>query len=93
MPDSEFKPGRTFKIVQAPPGSGTGAPDERPPDVQLAVMVPPHARDDVRRRAFEESTTVRSIVLRALVACGVTRLDERDLMDRRLPASSPKTSA
>ncbi len=64
----------------------------RAEDVQLAVMVPPHARDDVRRRAFEARTTVRSVVLRALVAYGVTELGEEDLVDRRLPPS-PKATA
>jgi hypothetical protein len=47
-------------------------------------MVPPHVRDDVRRQAFEQGTTIRAIILRALVTIGVTKLDEADLVDRRL---------
>jgi hypothetical protein len=60
------------------------ARDRRLRDVQLAVMVPPRARDDVRRQAFEQGTTIRAIILRALVTTGVTMLEEGDLVDRRL---------
>jgi hypothetical protein len=72
------------KTLHPEPGTKAEARDRRRTDVQLAVMVPPHARDDVRRQAFEQGTTIRAIILRALVATGVTRLDEADLVDRRI---------
>ena len=78
MPDPERK------TPQVEPEADPAARLRHRADVQLSVMVPPHARDDLRRHAFEQNTTIRAIVLRALVATGVTALGEDDLVDRRL---------
>jgi hypothetical protein len=52
-------------------------------EVQLAAMVPPSVRRAVRRRAEEEGTTVRTVLLRALKRAGIIAIDEAELTDRR----------
>ena len=56
------------------------------PDVQLSAMVPRSVRRAVRRRAEDEGTTVRTILLRILKEAGLAELDDAELIDRR---SSP----
>ena len=70
------------KTVQLVIRTKAEARDLRWRDVRLAVMVPPHARDNVQRRAFEQGATIR-IILRTMMTTGVTRLDEAALVDRR----------
>jgi hypothetical protein len=60
----------------------------REPDVQLAAMVPVSVKRAVRRRAEEEGTTVRSILLRALKAAGIAEVDEAEIADRRVAAGA-----
>ncbi|HYH17171.1 MAG TPA: hypothetical protein VD995_01020 [Azospirillum sp.] len=64
------------------------ADPRREPDVQLAAMVPLSVKRAVRRRAEEEGTTVRSILLRALKATGVAEVDEAEIADRRAAAGA-----
>jgi hypothetical protein len=52
--------------------------------VPLAAVVPPHARDDVRREAFGQGNTIRAVIRRARAMTGATGLREADLVDRRL---------
>ena len=67
------------------------APADRPatrdracdPDVQLSAMVPRSVRRAVRRRAEDEGTTVRTILLRILKEAGLAELDDTELVDRR----------
>ena len=67
------------------------APVDRPtprdrvcdPDVQLSAMVPRSVRRAVRRRAEDEGTTVRTILLRILKEAGLAELDDAELVDRR----------
>ena len=63
------------KTEQLESGSKAEARDRRRTDVRLAVMVPLHARDDVRRQVFKQGTTIRAIILGVLATTGVTRLD------------------
>jgi hypothetical protein len=53
------------------------------PDVQLSAMVPRSVRRAVRRRAEDEGTTVRTILLRVLKEAGLAELDDAELVDRR----------
>jgi hypothetical protein len=67
------------------------APADRPatrdracdPDVQLSAMVPRSVRRAVRRRAEDEGTTVRTILLRVLKEAGLAELDDAEIVDRR----------
>jgi hypothetical protein len=61
----------------------TGRSGRREREVQLAAMVPPSVRRAVRRRAEEEGTTVRTVLLRALKRAGIIAIDEAELTDRR----------
>lgn len=61
---------------------------EREPDVQLAAMVPQSVKRAVRRRAEEEGTTVRSILLRALKLAGIAEVDDAEIADRRVAAGA-----
>jgi hypothetical protein len=61
----------------------TGRAGRREHEVQLAAMVPPSVRRAVRRRAEEEGTTVRTVLLRALKRAGIITIDEAELTDRR----------
>ena len=53
------------------------------PDVQLSAMVPRSVRRAVRRRAEDEGTTVRTVLLRVLKEAGLAELDDAELVDRR----------
>ena len=53
------------------------------PDVQLSAMVPRSVRRAVRRRAEDEGTTVRTILLRVLKEAGLAELDDAEIVDRR----------
>jgi hypothetical protein len=76
-----------------PPTADKVAPDNRPvtrdrtrdPDVQLSAMVPRSVRRAVRRRAEDEGTTVRSILLRVLKEAGLAEVDDAEIVDRRTP--------
>ena len=72
------------KTVQLVIRTKAEARDRRWRDVRLAVMVPPHARDDVRREAFGQGNTIRAVIRRARATTGATGLSEADLVDRRL---------
>jgi hypothetical protein len=71
-------------------GAG-GVPRE--PDVQLAAMVPQSVKRAVRRRAEENGTTVRSIILRALKQAGLAEIDEAEIADRRAVAAALRAEA
>jgi hypothetical protein len=58
MYDSELK------TVQPVIRTKAEARDRRRTDVRLAVVVPPHARDNAQRRAFEQGATILAIILR-----------------------------
>ncbi|PWC32179.1 hypothetical protein [Azospirillum sp. TSO22-1] len=60
----------------------------REPDVQLAAMVPQSVKRAVRRRAEEEGTTVRSILLHALKLAGIAEVDDAEIADRRVAAGA-----
>ena len=73
---------------------GVGAPNreaDREPDVQLAAMVPQSVKRAVRRRAEEEGTTVRSILLRALKLAGIADVDDSEIADRRVAAGAVRS--
>ena len=46
-------------------------------------MVPRSVRRAVRRRAEDEGTTVRTILLRILKEAGLAELDDAEIVDRR----------
>jgi hypothetical protein len=74
-----------------PPTTDKVAPSNRPvtrdrardPDVQLSAMVPRSVRRAVRRRAEDEGTTVRTILLRVLKEAGLAEVDDGEIVDRR----------
>lgn len=74
-------------VLRLDDGTDRGAA-RREPDVQLAAMVPRSVKRAVRRRAEEEGTTVRSILLRALKAAGIAEVDEAEIADRRVAAGA-----
>ncbi|WP_448189691.1 hypothetical protein [Azospirillum sp. sgz301742] len=63
----------------------------REPDVQLAAMVPQSVKRAVRRRAEEEGTTVRSVLLRALKLAGIAEVDDTEIADRRVAAGAMRS--
>lgn len=63
----------------------------REPDVQLAAMVPQSVKRAVRRRAEEEGTTVRSVLLRALKLAGIAEVDDAEIADRRVAAGAMRS--
>jgi hypothetical protein len=71
-------------VSNAAPSHDTG----REPDVQLAAMVPQSVKRAVRRRAEEEGTTVRSVLLRALKLAGIAEVDDAEIADRRVAAGA-----
>ena len=70
------------------PSRETDSAAGREPDVQLAAMVPQSVKRAVRRRAEEEGTTVRSILLRALKLAGIAEVDDAEIADRRVAAGA-----
>jgi hypothetical protein len=74
-----------------PSPAAMAAPVDRPatrdhvcdPDVQLSAMVPRSVRRAVRRRAEDEGTTVRTILLRILKEAGLAEVDDAEIVDRR----------
>ena len=81
-----------FHARQALPQSADlDAPERREPDVQLAAMVPKSVKRAVRRRAEEEGTTVRSVLLRALKLAGIAEVDEAEIADRRIAAGAVRS--
>ena len=86
MRDHPFRPANS-----APPDSGQSHPARREPDVQLAAMVPQSVKRAVRRRAEDEGTTVRSIILRALKHAGIAEVDESEIADRRIAAGAERS--
>lgn len=75
-------------IADVPRSQPTDRPDRREPDVQLAAMVPQSVKRAVRRRAEEEGTTVRSVLLRALKLAGIADVDDAEIADRRIAAGA-----
>ena len=71
-----------------PPAAAAGRGPVREPDVQLAAMVPQSVKRAVRRRAEEEGTTVRSVLLRALKLAGIAEVDDAEIADRRVAAGA-----
>ncbi|HEY0835890.1 MAG TPA: hypothetical protein VGE72_18445 [Azospirillum sp.] len=65
----------------------------READVQLAAMVPVSVKRAVRRRAEEEGTTVRSILLRAIKAAGIAEVNETEIADRRVAAGALRSGS
>ncbi|HYG87535.1 MAG TPA: hypothetical protein VD978_14845 [Azospirillum sp.] len=63
----------------------------REPDVQLAAMVPQSVKRAVRRRAEEEGTTVRSVLLRAIKLAGIADVDDTEIADRRVAAGAMRS--
>ncbi|MGQ9367291.1 hypothetical protein [Azospirillum sp. ST 5-10] len=79
------------RVPSADPAVQTAA-GLREPDVQLAAMVPRSVKRAVRRRAEEEGTTVRSVVLQALKLAGVADVDDAEIADRRIAAGALRTN-
>lgn len=75
----------------ASPDAEKSRSDRREPDVQLAAMVPKSVKRAVRRRAEEEGTTVRSVLLRALKLAGIAEVDEAEIADRRIAAGAVRS--
>lgn len=73
--------------VSAAPSHDAG----REPDVQLAAMVPQSVKRAVRRRAEEEGTTVRSVLLRALKLACIAEVDDAEIADRRVAAGAMRS--
>lgn len=93
MPDNRRNEGVVVPIDAGRPGRPghdvDPIPDpRREPDVQLAAMVPLSVKRAVRRRAEEEGTTVRSVLLKALKAAGIAEVDEAEIADRRVAAGA-----
>jgi len=86
MRDHPFQPAHTI-----PSNANPAPPDRREPDVQLAAMVPQSVKRAVRRRAEEEGTTVRSVLLRALKHAGIAEVDEAEIADRRIAAGAERS--
>lgn len=93
MRDHPFRPATAHTV---PPDAGQNhspgsLSTRREPDVQLAAMVPQSVKRAVRRRAEEEGTTVRSILLRALKHAGIAEVDEAEIADRRIAAGAERS--
>lgn len=58
---------------------------------QLAVMVPPHVKRAVRRRAEAEGLTLRGLLLRTLRETGIVDVDEKEIVDRRAVAAQVRS--
>ncbi|MBK3737126.1 hypothetical protein FBZ83_107356 [Azospirillum brasilense] len=86
MRDHPFRPAATI-----PSNTNPAPSDRREPDVQLAAMVPQSVKRAVRRRAEEEGTTVRSVLLRALKHAGIAEVDESEIADRRIAAGAERS--
>lgn len=67
-----------------PPPAALNSADR---EVQLAIMVPPHLKRAIRRRAESEGVTLRGLLLRALKQAGIVDVDEMELVDRRAVAA------
>ncbi|TWA89974.1 hypothetical protein FBY14_105278 [Azospirillum brasilense] len=83
-----------FQPVPSPVSQASGPPSPsaaREPDVQLAAMVPQSVKRAVRRRAEEEGTTVRSVLLRALKHAGIAEVEEAEIADRRIAAGAERS--
>lgn len=55
-------------------------------DVPLSAMVPPEVRQAVRQAAAAQGTTIRTILLQALVVAGIVEVAEDQIIDRRSKA-------
>ncbi len=89
MRDDRFHPANALPLSAEP--QSRGSLDRREPDVQLAAMVPQSVKRAVRRRAEEEGTTVRSVLLRALKLAGIAEVDEAEIADRRIAAGAERS--
>jgi len=83
---------RVVPTTAAAPQTSSGS-RLREPDVQLAAMVPQSVKRAVRRRAEEEGTTVRSVLLQALKLAGIAEVDEAEIADRRVAAGAMRSGA
>lgn len=91
MRDHPFRPVNTVPTDVVQSVSTQPLLARREPDVQLAAMVPQSVKRAVRRRAEEEGTTVRSILLRALKHAGIAEVDEAEIADRRIAAGAERS--
>ena len=82
---------RLFPLQAVPSNGANLSSARREPDVQLAAMVPQSVKRAVRRRAEEEGTTVRSVLLRALKLAGIAEVDEAEIADRRIAAGAERS--
>ena len=81
----------THSPLRADAAAANADGDAREPEVQLAAMVPRSVKRAVRRRAEEEGTTVRTIVLRALKLAGVADVEDAEIADRRVAAAARRS--
>lgn len=91
MRDERFQAHLSLPSEALLPDAEKGRSDQREPDVQLAAMVPKSVKRAVRRRAEEEGTTVRSVLLRALKLAGIAEVDEAEIADRRIAAGAVRS--
>ncbi len=82
---------RLFPLHAVPSNGANESSARREPDVQLAAMVPQSVKRAVRRKAEEEGTTVRSVMLRALKLAGIAEVDEAEIADRRIAAGAERS--
>lgn len=84
---------KRLSVVSSLRDNGRPAADAagREPDVQLAAMVPQSVKRAVRRRAEQEGTTVRSVLLRALKLAGIAEVDDAEIADRRIAAGAVRS--
>lgn len=85
------RPSEGLSSKELSPRAEPECPERREPDVQLAAMVPKSVKRAVRRRAEEEGTTVRSVMLRALKLAGIAEVDEAEIADRRIAAGAVRS--
>ncbi|WP_114859953.1 hypothetical protein [Azospirillum brasilense] len=93
MRDHPLRPAHIIPCDTKPAPSDRRDSERREPDVQLAAMVPQSVKRAVRRRAEEEGTTVRSVLLRALKHAGIAEVDEAEIADRRIAAGAERSGA
>ncbi|ALJ35130.1 hypothetical protein D9623_07715 [Azospirillum brasilense] len=96
MRDHPFRPAHAISPNPISPNAAPCEADHassaaREPDVQLAAMVPQSVKRAVRRRAEEEGTTVRSVLLRALKHAGIAEVEESEIADRRIAAGAERS--
>ncbi|WP_454018244.1 hypothetical protein [Azospirillum sp. Marseille-Q6669] len=91
MRNHPFRPAHAISPNAMPDEADQAPSAAREPDVQLAAMVPQSVKRAVRRRAEEEGTTVRSVLLRALKHAGIAEVEESEIADRRIAAGAERS--